>query len=411
MPLLKHIFRYKEMEEILNTYRKLISAEKSDFKRYLHNDIDWNEKMTCVVGARGTGKTTLLLQHIRDNFPDKNKAVYVSLDNLWFSKKTLVDFAERFSVYGGTHLFIDEVHKYPNWSIEMKNVYDNFPELKTVFTGSSILEIYKSDADLSRRAVKYDLHGLSFREYLALENEIDLPSLSLEEITTNHIDIADEIRNKIKIIPLFKNYLKTGYYPIYKQGIKNYFAKLENIINTTLESDLPSIEKIDYIGIYNVKKLLMILASLVPYTPNIEKLSAEMQLNRASTLKYLHYLNKAALTHQLLAPSKGMSLLTKPEKVYLNNSNLIYALSAHEASANIGNVRETFFFNQLNVRHKVNFSKSGDFLVDKKYTFEIDGKGKSFDQIKYLKNSFIAADDIEIGAGNKIPLWLFGFVY
>ncbi len=293
----------------------------------------------------------------------------------------------------------------------MKNVYDNYPDLKTVFTGSSILEIYKSDADLSRRAVKYELHGLSFREYLSLEKIIDLPVLPLNEILSNHIDIADDIRNKIKVIPLFKQYLKNGYYPIYKEGIRNYFTKITNIINTTLEKDLPSLEKIDYNGIYNVKKLLMVLANLVPYTPNIEKLSAEMQLNRASTLKYLHYLNKAALTNQLLVPNKGMSLLTKPEKVYLNNSNLIYALNVDDASANIGNVRETFFFNQLKVRHDVNLPKSGDFLIDKKYTFEVGGKGKFFEQIKDLKNSFVVADDIEMGIGNKIPLWLFGLMY
>lgn len=399
------------MDGLLNTYRKLISAEKTDFKRYLHSEIDWNERMTCIMGARGTGKTTMMLQHIRDNFPDKNKAVYVSLDNLWLSKNSLLDFVERFSVYGGTHLFVDEVHKYPNWSLEMKNVYDNYPELKTVFTGSSILEIYKSDADLSRRAVKFELYGLSFREYLALEKVIDLPVLSLNEIVQNHIDIADDIRNKIKIIPFFKNYLKNGYYPIYREGVRSYFNKITNIINTTLEKDLPSVEKIDYNGIYNVKKLLMVLATLVPYTPNIEKLSAEMQLNRASTLKYLHYLNKAALTNQLLVPNKGMSLLTKPEKVYLNNTNLIYTLNPDDTTISTGNIRETFFFNQLKVKHAVNLPKQGDFLIDKKYMFEVGGKNKSFEQIKDVKNSFVVIDDVEIGAQNKIPLWLFGLMY
>lgn len=236
-----------------------------------------------------------------------------------------------------------------------------------------------------------------------------MPLLSLSDIIDNHIDIADEIRSKMKIIPLFKAYLKNGYYPIYREGLRNYFTKIENVINTTLEKDLPSIEKIDYHGIYNVKKLLMVLASLVPYTPNIEKLSSELQLNRASTLKYLHFLNKAALTNQLLVPNKGMSLLTKPEKVYLNNSNLIYALGIDHV--NIGNVRETFFLNQLKVNHKVNVPPHGDFLVDKKYIFEVGGRGKSFEQIKDLENSFIAADDIEIGIGNKIPLWLFGLMY
>ncbi|MDD3788953.1 MAG: AAA family ATPase, partial [Petrimonas sp.] len=213
------------------------------------------------------------------------------------------------------------------------------------------------------------------------------------------------------IIPFFKNYLKNGYYPIYREGVRSYFNKITNIINTTLEKDLPSVEKIDYNGIYNVKKLLMVLATLVPYTPNIEKLSAEMQLNRASTLKYLHYLNKAALTNQLLVPNKGMSLLTKPEKVYLNNTNLIYTLNPDDTTISTGNIRETFFFNQLKVKHAVNLPKQGDFLIDKKYMFEVGGKNKSFEQIKDVKNSFVVIDDVEIGAQNKIPLWLFGLMY
>lgn len=398
------------METLISTYRKLIAMEKSSFKRYLHDEIDWNERLNSIVGARGTGKTTMLLQHIRDNFPDKEKAVYVSLDNLWFSRNRLIDFAEQFSMYGGTHLFIDEVHKYPDWSIELKNCYDNFPELKIVFTGSSVLEIYKSDVDLSRRAVKYDLHGLSFREFLSLENVLDIEPFSLDDILKNHVEIADEIRQKLRILPHFKRYLQHGYYPIYKEGLRNYFLKLQNVVNTTIEKDLPSIEKIDYIGVHNVKKLLMILASLVPFSPNIEKLSGEMKLNRASTLKYLHYLDKTMMTNQLLVPNKGMSLLTKPEKVYLNNSNLIFALSA-DAKPNEGNIRETFFLNQLKVKHKVNVPKAGDFLVGGKYIFEVGGRGKTFTQIRNIPESFVAADDIEIGIGNKIPLWLFGLIY
>ncbi len=394
------------METLYNISRKLIGFERNEFRRYLHEEVDWNERMNAIVGARGTGKTTLMLQHIRDHFPDREKAVHISLDNLWFTKNRLVDFVEHFSNYGGTHLFIDEVHKYPDWSIELKNCYDNYPELKFVFSGSSILEIYKSDIDLSRRAVKMELKGLSFREFLALEGVLEIPPLALDEILKNHIAIADDIRMKIKVLPHFKSYLKHGYYPVYREGVRNYAMKLENVINTTIEKDLPSIEKIDYIGVYNVKKLLMILATLVPYTPNIEKLSSEMQLNRASTLKYLHYLDKALLTTQLLVPNKGMSLLTKPEKIYLNNSNLIYTLG--KVYSDLGNVRETFFLNQVGAKHDVNIPPAGDFLVDKRYIFEVGGKNKKFDQIKDLPDSFIAADDIEIGHGNKIPLWLFG---
>ena len=397
------------MENLYKFYRKRIDSEKSSYLRYLHNEIDWNERMIGIIGARGAGKTTLIFLHIRETFSDKNKALYVSLDNLWFSNHSLTELCDHFCAFGGTHIFIDEIHRYPNWAIELKNIYDNFPELHIVFTGSSILEIYKSDADLSRRAMKYELHGLSFREYLALENMLDLKPFSLEDILKNHSNIASDISSKVKILPLFKAYLEHGYYPFYRESRNNYFSKLENVVNTVIEVDLPSIEKIDYNGVYNIKKLLMILASLVPYTPNIEKLSNEMNLNRASTLKYLTYLNKAELINVLLPPNKGMSMLTKPEKIYLNNSNLLYALTGTHVDE--GNVRETFFMNQLMVGHKISVAKQGDFLIDGKYTVEVGGKNKSYDQIKDLADSFVVADNIEIGWGNKIPLWLFGLMY
>jgi len=397
------------MENLYANYRKRIDSEKSFYLRYLHNDIDWNERMIGIIGARGAGKTTLMIQHIRETFTDRNNALYVSLDNLWFSNHSLTELCDHFCAFGGTHIFIDEIHRYPNWAIELKNIYDNYPELHIVFTGSSILEIYKSDADLSRRAMKHELHGLSFREYLALENVMDIKPFSLEEILRNHTNIASDISSTVKILPLFKAYLEHGYYPFYRESIKNYSSKLENVVNTIIEIDLPSIEKIDYNGVFNIKKLLMILASLVPYTPNIEKLSNEMNLNRASTLKYLTYLNKAELINVLLPTNKGMSMLTKPEKIYLNNTNLLYALTS--ARVDEGNVRETFFMNQLMVGHKVSVAKKGDFLIDGKYTIEVGGKNKSFDQIKDLADSFVVADNLEIGWGNKIPLWLFGFCY
>lgn len=397
------------METLYKYYRKRIETEKNTLLRYLHTDIDWNERLIGIIGARGAGKTTLLLLHIKETFADKSKALYVSLDNLWFSKNTLTELCDHFCAFGGTHIFIDEIHRYPNWANELKTIYDNFPELHIVFTGSSILEIYKSDADLSRRAVKFELHGLSFREYLALENVMNIPAISIDEILKNHSDIAAEITSKLKILPLFKAYLEHGYYPFYREGLKNYFTKLMNVVNVVIETDLTSVEKIDYNGVYSIKKLLMILASLVPYTPNIERLSHEMNLNRASTLKYLSYLDKAELINMLLPPNKGMSMLTKPDKIYLNNTNLQYTLTSDRVDE--GNVRETFFVNQLMVAHKLSAAKKGDFLVDEKYTFEIEGKNKSFDQIKDMDNSFVAADNLEIGWGNKIPLWLFGFLY
>ena len=348
-------------------------------------------------------------QHIKQTFANRSKALYVSLDNLWFFKNTLTELCDHFAAFGGTHIFIDEVHRYPNWAIELKTIYDNFPELHIVFTGSSILQIYNADADLSRRAVRFELHGLSFREYLALENTMEIAPFSLEDILTNHNNIAADITSKVKILPLYKAYLEHGYYPFYRESIKNYYMKLMNVINVVIETDLTAVEKIDYNGVYSIKKLLMVLASLVPYTPNIERLSNEMTLNRASTLKYLSYLDKAELINMLLPPNKGMSMLTKPDKIYLNNSNLQYTLTAEKVDD--GNIRETFFVNQLMVAHNISAAKKGDFLVDEKYTFEIGGKNKSFDQIKDMENSFVAADDIEIGWGNNIPLLMLGLMY
>ena len=371
--------------------------------------IDWNERLIGIVGARGTGKTTLLLLHAKENFQDKSKVVYLSLDNLWFTNHTLTEFVEDFSKYGGTHVFIDEVHRYPNWAIELKNIYDNYPELHIVFTGSSMLEIYNSNVDLSRRAVTYELNGLSFREYLAFEGVGDFPVLTLEDIFANDINIASEIVSKHKILMYFRNYISSGYYPIYKEGTRNYPAKLQNVVNTAIDKDIPAIEKIDFAGMYALKKMLMTVSTLVPYTPNIERLGADMQLNRATTLKYLHYLTKAGLINSITATDKGMSLLTKPEKILLNNTNLVFALSA--AKPEEGNVRETYIVNQLKVKHKVNTSDKGDFLIDGKFIVEVGGKNKKFNQIKDIPESYVFAGDIEIGWGNKIPMWLFGMMY
>lgn len=302
------------METIFNYSSKLINSDRGNFRRYLHEDIDWNERLIGIIGARGTGKTTLMLLHAKDNFSDKSKVVYLSMDNLWFSNHTLTEFTEEFSKYGGTHIFLDEVHRYPNWAIELKNVYDNYPELHFVFTGSSMLEIYNSNADLSRRAVVHELHGLSFREYLILEGIDNLPVLKLEDIFGNHVTIASEITAKHKIALHFRNYIRTGYYPIYREGLKNYPIKLQNVVNAIIDKDIPAIEKIDFAGMYALKKMLMMLSTLVPYTPNIEKLSTDMQLNRATTLKYLHYLTKAGLINSLMASSKGVSILTKVKR-------------------------------------------------------------------------------------------------
>ncbi|MDR2086792.1 MAG: AAA family ATPase [Dysgonamonadaceae bacterium] len=397
------------MDSLFLYFTRLLNAVNNNYHRYIYNSIDWDSRLIGIIGPRGTGKTTLMLQHIKEDFPDKSKTLYVSMDNIWFTKNSLMDLAEKFYSYGGSYLFLDEVHRYPTWSIEIKNIYDSYPEMYVVFTGSSMLEIYKSNADLSRRAISYYLSGLSFREFLLLDKKLEIAPISLAEMLKNHLSIAAEITSKIKILPEFKRYLEYGYYPFYKEGLKTYSIRLQNIVNTILENDLPAVEKIEYITIQKIKKLLMILSSLVPYSPNINKLSGEIETNRANTIKYLGYLQKAGLINALLYSQKGMSAMNKPDKIYLDNTNLLHALAHSEV--NLGNARETFFANQLSVEHLVNTSAKGDFEVDNKWIFEIGGSGKTFKQIKDLENSYTVIDDIETGHGNRIPLWLFGFLY
>jgi predicted AAA+ superfamily ATPase len=396
------------METLQRTCQRLVNETEIVRFRYLYGNIRWTNRLIGILGARGTGKTTLLLQHIRQNFPQRDKALYVSLDNIWFSKNSLLELAERFYDYGGTHLFIDEVHRYKNWAVEIKNIYDSFPRLHIVFTGSSLLEVYRSQADLSRRAVCYNLQGLSFREFLRFENKLDVPAITFDTIITNHQNIAENICRELKILPEFRNYLSYGYYPFYREGIEDFSYRLQNVINLILDNDLPAVEHIEYNTIQKIKKLLLILASLSPYSPNITRLSEDIESNRNATLKYLVYLQKAALLRLLPPSHTTMGAMSKPEKVFLDNSNLLYTLTT---SANIGTVRETFFFNQLSVNQKLTASEKGDFFVDGKYIFEVGGKNKTYEQIRKMENSFIAADDLEIGYGNKIPLWMFGLMY
>jgi predicted AAA+ superfamily ATPase len=396
------------METLQRTYQRLVNEIESVRFRYLYGNIRWTNRLIGILGARGTGKTTLLLQHIRQNFPQRDKALYVSLDNIWFSKNSLPELAEQFYDYGGTHLFIDEVHRYKNWAIEIKNIYDSFPRLHIVFTGSSLLEVYRSQADLSRRAVCYNLQGLSFREFLQFENKLDVPAITLDAIIANHQNIAENICSKLKILPEFRKYLSYGYYPFYREGAEDFSYRLQNIINLILDNDLPSVENIEYVTIQKIKKLLLIIASLSPYSPNITRLSEDIESNRNATLKYLVYLQKAALL-RLLSPSHTtMGAMSKPEKVFLDNSNLLYTLTTN---ANTGNVRETFYANQLSANHKLKVPEKGDFYVDGKYIFEVGGKSKTYEQIRNIENSFIAAGNLEIDYGNKIPLWMFGLLY
>ncbi|MEN6619399.1 MAG: AAA family ATPase [Rikenellaceae bacterium] len=395
------------MEGLVKIYLRLLQETDAKMFRYLYRNIDWDEHCIAIIGAKGVGKTTMLLQHIKTTFANKDEALFASLDNTWFANHTIFDLADEFYMNGGTHLFLDEIHHYPNWAIEIKNIYDSFPKLKIVFTGSSLLQIYKSTADLSRRVVYETLEGLSFREFLKFENIGDFPVFPLEEIVENHQNIAMQITNDIKIMPLFKKYLRNGYYLFYKEGVKKYETKLQEAINNVIDVDIPAVENIEFASRHKLKKLLAVLSTLVPYTPNIKELSDAIDTNRNLTVKYLSLLANAKLLNLVSFKNKTIGDLTKPDKVLLDNTNLSYIFGEN---ANIGSARETFFVNQLNAVSKVSLANQGDFVVDK-YTFEVGGKRKTFDQIKDVPNSFVVSDDLEVGHKNKIPLWLFGMMY
>lgn len=388
-------------------FEKYAFIQTKNVRSYI-NTIDWSNRFIGIKGSRGVGKTTLILQYIRLNFKPDYTVLYVSLDNLYFLEHTLYDVAYDFYKKGGEFLAVDEVHKYPNWAIELKNIYDNMPDLKVVFTGSSLLHLNKSNADLSRRAVMYAMPGLSFREFLKFETTIDFPSYTLDELLENHVEIAINIIQKIKPLKYFDDYLKYGYYPFYLENKKSFHQKLNEILLTVLEVDIPQYAAIQTTNITALKKLLAVISNAAPFKPNMNSLSERTGISLNTMKIYLKLLNDAELLQLLYVENKGINSLNKPEKIYLNNSNLMNTLSSN---ANIGNVRETFFFNQLSKKNKVNASAKTDFLVNEKFAFEIGGKNKTQKQIKGINNAYLVKDSIEMGANNNLPLWIFGFLY
>lgn len=388
----------------------MIQAVDMKFKRYLWDKINWNNRFIVITGARGVGKTTLMLQYIKENFANNaGEVLYASLDDLYFAKNSLVAFAGEFVKRGGKVLFLDEVHKYKNWSQEMKNSYDYFPELKIVATGSSALDIYKGKFDLSRRAIVYSLNGLSFREFIELNYGNNFPVLKLEDVLQHPSDSISSVLREIKPIKLFEEYIQWGYYPFFSEGLQEYHFRIRQIINHVLDVDLPSVENIDFNAVHRLRTLLSVISEITPYKPNILKLSQQVGISRETLLRYLYLLERADLLLLLKSGTKGISKMNKPEKVYLNNPNLLYALT--QGMANAGNIRETFFFNQLHTVHTISNAPSGDFFIDNKYTIEVGGKNKRQKQIAGIRNAYIAADNVEYSHQNRIPLWLFGFLY
>ena len=398
------------MEKLIELFRKKMTGPLPVFERELERKINWNARLISVRGSRGTGKTTLFLQHIKKTFSNNlNKVLYVNLDNVYFSNNTLVELAEKFASRGGTHLFIDEVHKYENWSKEIKNLYDDFPELHIAFTGSSLLEILNGRADLSRRTLVYELTGLSFREYLSLIKAHDFPIFTLEEILKNNEQISAEIASKIKPFEFFDDYLSFGYYPYFLEGKDDYFNRLNETLNMILEVELPMLRGLEIAYIPRIKKLLAVIGESAPFIPNITQLAAKIGISRQTLLIYLKYLEDAKLINQLYKKSRGLSVLEKPEKILMENTNLIELFNGE--NANTVSRRETFVLNQLLHSHKVDFSEESDFFVDSKYTFEVGGKNKKRKQIQEIPDSYIITDDIEFGTDRRIPIWLLGFMY
>ena len=397
------------MDSLFETFSAKYNHTNTQFVRNIEREIEWNAPLIGIRGSRGVGKTTLLLQHIKLHYKLDRTVLYVSVDNIWFNAHSIYELALDFARRGGRWLFLDEVHKYPNWSQELKNIYDDLPDLHVVFTGSSLLQILNSRSDLSRRAVVYEMQGFSFREFLDWNQKLDLPVVSLEQLVCNHTDIALATLRQVKVMQYFNDYLKHGYYPFYKELPSLFNSRLSEVVNMVLEVEIPQLRDVEVSYVPKIKQLLYIIAESVPLVPNITKLSERIGMSRTALLSYLNALHESRITFSLKKHGSGISRLQKPDKLYLDNTNLSFALVGQ--ASNIGTLRDTFFANQLRYNHTVEMADAGDFIIDGKYTFEIGGHGKGTHQIEGVKNAFVAADDLEYGTGSHIPLWMFGMLY
>lgn len=397
-----------ELQPLYDSYHRKIAKVDLRFKRYLYGQINWKARIISIKGARGVGKTTMLLQHILENYEDIDRTLYATLDNLWFTTHSLIDLVDWADRQGITRLYLDEVHRYKGWAQTLKNIYDDYPDMSIVYTSSSLLVMDNAKVDMSRRQTSYTLYGMSFREYLDLEGVFQTEAIHLEKLLKHHVQEAMDIVGKIKVAPLFEAYLSHGYYPFYRESQEDFSPRLRETVTVVIDSDLPSVENVNYETLQKVKKLLMIISEHVPFEPNMSELWRQLSTDNESGLKMLYSLDKAQVLALLTAKVKNYKSLTKPDKIFLGNPNLMHVLCP---KVDKGTERETFFVSQLHVLHDVRYPKQGDFLIDGKQLFEVGGKGKTFDQIADIPDSYLAVDDTEVGSGNRIPLWLFGFLY
>ena len=398
------------METLFKKHKILVSQVSTAIVRKIMDDINWEKQLVGIRGSRGVGKTTLMRQYIKQHYGvDAGEALYCVMDSLYFTNHSLLDLAEHFHIMGGKHLFLDEVHKYPTWSKEVKEIIDLWPDMKISFTGSSLIQILNADADLSRRVLTYDMAGLSFREFLRFYKNIELPAHSLEHLLTHADTVCQKVCQVCTPQPLFEEYLRVGYYPFYDGSETEYYSRIENIISFIIDQEMTQFCGVEPAYTRKLKAMLLYLADNPPYEVNIVKLAAYLEINKTTVLSYLASMQRAELLHLLYTDNKSVGKMQKPDKIYIHNTNVLHALGKQ---FNIGTVRECFAVNQLSVGHTVEYSKAqGDFKVDGKITFEVGGRDKSFEQIADVPNSYVLADQTAMPVGKKLPLWLIGFLY
>lgn len=395
----------------MDLHQQLMSTMNEMSKRFLYDHIHWDNQAICIHGARGVGKTTLLCQYLLEKYQTVEKALYITADNIHVLSNGLLTVATQYFNLGGTALFIDEVHKYPNWSIEIKNIIDTYRKKHIIFSGSSAMELTNSKADLSRRVLYHELPGLSFREYLKFMGIKDIEPFTLDDVLNKHVRLAEQFSG-IPIIKHFNDYLQHGYYPYFLENSKQYLLKLNNVIEKVITEDIASTKDIKSNTIIILKKLLWLVATAKCLTPNIDKISKNLEVTRDSVYSGFEYLAQAGLITNIYPQARGMKLIRKPGKIFMNNTNLLNAINATlSLESDTGSVRETFFTNQIALNHSIHTHDKADFLVNGHYVIEVGGKSKNEKQINSIANAYLAIDGINIGVGNRIPLYLFGCLY
>lgn len=399
------------MDQLFSYQNKLLEQTPGEWYRSMFRQLEWEQRLLGIKGLRGVGKTTLLLQYLKHHYPEPESALYVTADDPWFYNRSLAELIEEWHKYGGKLLLVDEVHKYPNWSRELKVGYDGHPDMRFIFTASSAFDVFKGEADLSRRAIVRDIPGMSFREYLHFAHGLEFDTVSLNQLLKEGPKLTKMIKKELKPLPLFNEYLQQGYFPFSgkEEDWRLSREKFISIVNVTLETDLAFVEDYSASNILKIKKLLGVIADSAPFEPNISKIAKKLKIGRNTVYNFLKHLEDTGILRLQYKRGSGITALQKPEKVYFENPNIAMA---YGNASDKGALRETFFINQLhNAGYKVNLAEKGDFIVEDQYVFEVGGKNKQAGQVKEVPESRLALDEIEYAFGNKIPLWMFGFLY